>query len=392
MSALRARRAGPRSGTAGTSRQTLLQLGVYGAFCLAILLVPSFIDDAFLLNKYARYLVLGILAMALSLSWGYTGILNLGQATSFGLGSYCMAMALKLRTVPVHTGAEGLPDFMVWNNVETLPWFWVPFHSLGFALAAGVAVPVLFAVLLGWFMFRGRVTGVYVAIITLATLVVVNLVIIDQQRFTGGFNGITDLAQLELFGLTFDAYSSSSYYLIAVTLTVCLFFALAVTRSRAGLILQAVRDHENRVRYFGYDVAHYKIFAFAVSAGIAGVAGMLYTIVMEFASPTFVGVPLSLSVVIWCAVGGRQSLIGATIGAMVVAGMQGALSESEAFLDTWTLVMGFVFVLVVLFLPKGLAGAIELVAERLQRRRRDPAATAVDKTLPEVRSGAGGAQ
>jgi urea transport system permease protein len=347
------------------SRRTKIQIITYAIVCLVILLVPTFIDNAFILNKYARYLVLGILAVALSLSWGYTGILNLGQAMSFGLGSYCMAMALKLRTVPVYTGSEGLPDFMVWNNVKTLPWFWQPFHSIPFSLFAGIAVPVLLAVLLGWFMFRGRITGVYVAIITLATMVVVNLLIIDQQRFTGGFNGITDLAQLQIFGLTFDAYDSSSYYLIAVTLTVCLFFALAVTKSKAGLILQAIRDHEDRVRYFGYDVARFKIFSFAVSAGIAGVAGMLYTIVMEFASPTFLGVPISLSVVIWCAVGGRQSLLGAMLGAIIVTGMQGALSESETFLDVWMLIMGFVFVIVVLFLPKGLAGAFEMLSERL---------------------------
>jgi len=341
------------------------QIVIYSLFCVAILALPLFVEDAFLLNKSARYLVLGILAMALSLSWGYGGILNLGQATSFGLGSYCMAMALKLRTVPIHTGAEGLPDFMVWNNVESLPWFWQPFYSMPFALAAGILVPALLAGLLAWFMFRGRVTGVYVAIITLAFLVVVNLLIIDQQRFTGGFNGITDLAQLELFGFEFDAYGASSYYLIAVTLAICLFVALLVTKSKAGLILQAIRDHENRVRYFGYDVARYKIFAMTVSAAIAGVAGMLYTVVMEFASPTFLNVPLSLSVVIWCAVGGRQSLLGSMFGAILIAGMQGALSESEVFLDTWTLVMGLVFVLVVLFLPQGLAGAGHRLLDRL---------------------------
>ena len=347
------------------SKRTAIQIGAYGFVCIAILLVPSFVDDAFILNKYARYLVLGILAMALSLSWGYTGILNLGQATSFGLGSYCMAMSLKLKTVPVHTGSAGLPDFMVWNNVTELPWFWVPFHSLGFGLLAGIAVPVIVAAALGWFMFKGRITGVYVAIITLAWLVVVNLLIIDQQRFTGGFNGITDLAQLEILGFTFDAYDSSIFYLIGVCLMVSLFFALAVTKSKAGLILQAIRDHEDRVRYFGYDVANFKIFAFAVSAGIAGLAGMLYTIVMEFASPTFIGVPLSLSVVIWCAVGGRQSLLGAMLGAIIVTGMQGALSELETFLETWTLIMGGIFVAVVLLMPKGLAGAAEALLNRL---------------------------
>jgi urea transport system permease protein len=354
-----------RSKDSGISRQTILQISVYAIVCAAIFLLPLIINDDFLLNRYARYLVLGIVAMALSLSWGYAGILNLGQALSFGLGSYCMAMALKLRTVPVHTGSEGLPDFMVWNNVETLPLFWVPFHSMTFALLAGIFVPVIIAVILGWFMFRGRVTGVYVAIITLATLVVGNLLIIDQQSYTGGFNGITDLAQLELFGIEFDAYSKSTYYLVATCLTVTLFFALAVTKSKAGLILQAVRDHEERVRFFGYDVAAFKTLAFGISAAIAGIAGMLYTVVMEFASPTFLGVPLSLAIVIWCAVGGRQSLLGAALGAMFVAGMEGALSESKFFLETWTLVMGAMFVLVVLFLPKGLAGLVAIVSQRV---------------------------
>jgi urea transport system permease protein len=358
-----------------------VQLAVYAIACLAIFLLPSFIDDDFLLNKFSRYLVLGILAMALSLSWGYAGILNLGQAMSFGLGSYCMAMALKLRTVPVHTGSEGLPDFMVWNNVTELPWFWQPFYSLPFALFAGIAVPVAVAALLGWFMFRGRVTGVYVAIITLAAMVVVNLLIIDQQQYTGGFNGITDLAQLEIFGIEFDAYSSSTYYLTAGCLTASLFLAFAVSKSKTGLIIQAIRDHEDRVRYFGYDVAHYKIFAFSMSAAIAGVAGMLYTVVMEFASPTFLGVQLSLSVVIWCAVGGRQSLLGALIGAIIVTGMQGALSESEAFLETWTLVMGAVFVLVVLLLPKGLAGLAEMA---FQRKARNVAPTPARRPAADV--------
>lgn len=345
------------------------QIAIYAAVCLAILLVPAFIDDAFLLNRYARYLVFGMLAVALSLSWGQAGILNLGQATTFGLGSYCMAMALKLRTVPVHTGSDGLPDFMVWNNVTALPWFWAPFHSMTFTILAGILVPTAFAALLGWFMFRGRVAGVYAAIITLATMVVVHLIIIDQQRFTGGFNGITDLAQFEIGSLTFDAYSASTYYLVALCLTAALFVSLAITRSKTGLIVQAIRDQEERVRFFGYDVALYKIFIFSVSAGIAGLAGMLYTIVMEFASPTFLSVPLSLSVVIWVAVGGRQSLLGAMLGALIVTGVQGALSESRLFLESWTLVMGGLFVLVVLFLPKGLAGAAEMVAARLQGRR-----------------------
>jgi urea transport system permease protein len=337
--------------------------------CALVFALPLLLNSDFLLNKVARYLVLGILTVSLALSWGYGGILNLGQAMSFGIGSYAMAMALKLKTVPVHTGSGGLPDFMVWNNVAQLPWFWVPFKSLGFALAAGIVVPALTAAALGWFVFRSRVTGVYVSIITLATMVVLNLVVIDQQSYTGGFNGITDLAQLEIFGVAFDAYSRATYYLVAGCATVSLLLAFAFTRTKDGLVVQAIRDHESRVRYFGYDVAAYQIFVFALSAAIAGLAGMLYTVVMEFASPTFLGVQLSLSVVVWCAVGGRQSLVGAFLGAMLVAGMQGALSESAAFLETWTLVMGALFVLVVLFLPTGLAGLAHGAWSWLVQRR-----------------------
>jgi urea transport system permease protein len=358
------------------NREAVLRLLGYGVFCAAILVVPLFIDNGYLLNKFARYLVFGILSLALSLSWGYAGILNLGQAVSFGLGSYCMAMALKLRTIPIQTGAGGLPDFMVWNNVHALPWFWVPFHSYAFAITAGMAVPAVVAFLIGWFVFRARVSGVYVAIITLAMLVVINLVIIDQQPYTGGFNGITDLTTLTLFGIDFDAYSTATYYLAAIALTLCLFLGLAFVNSKTGLIMQAIRDDETRVWYFGYDVATYQNFAFCLSAAIAGLAGMIYTLVMEFASPTFLAVPISLSIVIWCAVGGRASLVGSALGAIVVTGVQGSLSDSPAFLDTWMLIMGALFIVVVLFLPNGLVSLIDLARGRY-RRATAPAAAVV---------------
>ncbi len=326
----------------------------YVLFAAIILAIPSLIDDPYLLNKFSRYLIFGILSAALAISWGYTGILNLGQALSFGLGSYCLAMALKLRTIPIQTGAGGLPDFMVWNNVTVLPWFWQPFHSYAFAIIAGIALPALLAFLLGWFIFRARVTGVYVSIITLAMLVVINLLIIDQQRFTGGFNGITDLSDLKLFGFDFDPYSAGTYYLVAASLIVTLLLGLWVVGSKTGLVMQAIRDDETRVRYFGYDVAAYQIFALCFSAGISGFAGVLYTIVMAFASPTFLSVQLSLSIVIWCAVGGRASLLGAVLGALLITGVQGGLSETPAFLNVWMLIMGALFVAVVLLLPKGL--------------------------------------
>jgi urea transport system permease protein len=365
------------AGTARDQRSLALQIAPTVIVCLIVFAVPLFLASDFAVNRVARYVVFGILAMSLSLSWGYAGILNLGNAMSFGLGSYAMAMTLKLKTVPIQTGADGLPDFMTWNNLQALPWFWVPFRSTAFAIAAGLVAPAALAAALAWFMFRGRVAGVYVAIITLASMVVANLLIIDQQPYTGGFNGITDLSQLDLFGVTFDAYGRSTYYLVAACAALSLLAGFVFVRTKAGLIVQAIRDHESRVRFFGYDVASYKIFAFSLSAMIAGLAGMLYTVVMEFASPTFLGVPLSLSVVVWCAVGGRQSLAGAFVGAVLVSGVQGALSETPAFLDVWTLIMGALFLLVVLFLPKGLAGLAQDLASRLFSKQAPTARTPV---------------
>lgn len=344
----------------------------YILFCAAMLAVPSFVSDAFLLNKFARYLALGLAAAALALSWGYCGILNLGQGVSFGLGAYAMAMHLKLKTSPVHTGSAGLPDFMVWNNLDHLPWFWQPFHSGAFALAAVVLLPALVAALLGWFMFRARIAGVYVAIITLAMLAVTNLLFIDQQAYTGGLNGLTDLAWFEMGGVEFDPYSPAFYYLSAGSLAFFLLLGVVFTRSKAGLVLRAIRGGADRVLFFGYDVAAYQCLALSLSAGMAGVAGMLYAMVLEFASPTFMGVPLSLSMVIWAAVGGRGSLLGAAVGAILVNGTQGSLSET--FLDSWQLILGALFILVVVFLPDGLAGLANSLGARLGGRARGVAA------------------
>lgn len=335
----------------GQPRILIIEFVVLAA---AVLLLPLVINDPYLLNKMARYLVFAIFSVALSLSWGYTGILNLGQAVSFGIGSYCMAMTLTLANVPANSATHGLPQFMVYNNLKTLPWFWVPFHSYAFGVFAAIAVPVVLSLLIGWFVFRARVTGVYVAIITLAMLVVINLLVIDQQPYTNGLNGLTSLAEFVVLGVTFDPYSLPTYYLVALSLIAAILIGLFVIRSKTGLIMRAIRDDEARVRYFGYDVSSYQIFAFCLSAGIAGFAGALYALIMSFASPTFLDVELSLSVVIWCAVGGRASLVGAALGAILVTAVQGALSNTPAFLDTWTLIMGVIFVVVVLALPNGL--------------------------------------
>ncbi|VVT14633.1 Urea ABC transporter, permease protein UrtC [Marinobacter salarius] len=350
----------------------------YAMFAVFVLLVMPWMVDysGYELNTYARYLALGMAAAALALSWGTAGLLNLGQALTFGIGAYIMAMHLKLKASASQAG--GLPDFMVWTNMEELPWFWEPFHSVGITLAAGVLVPVGIAGLIGGFMFRGRITGVFVAIITLSLMLAVQLWMIAEQQFTGGQNGLTGLASLELFGWSVDIYTVAFYYLVAGCLMVILALALLLVRSKAGLVLKAIKADPERVRFFGYDVARYEVLAFSTSAGIAGVAGMFYAMVLEFASPTYMGLSLSLAFVIWAAVGGRESIVAATLGGIGVNMAEGRLSD--LFFDQWTLILGVIFIVVVLFLPRGLFGLVMDFREKLEDfyRNKTKASTASD--------------
>lgn len=336
----------------------------YVLLCGLILLVPlAMHGNLYLLNKWALYMALAIVAIALSLSWGYTGILNLGQATSFGLGGYAVAMHLKLLASAGSPG--GLPDFMVWNSLNQLPWFWVPFHSLGVAILLGLLIPILLAVVVGWFIFRARVSGVYVAIMLLALLVVVNLIVVTAQPYTGGWNGITNLPDLDFFGADIGAYSYAYYYLVAGFTCAILLAGYALTRTKTGLILRALRENRERARFLGYDVAMYEIFAFAVSAGVAALAGMFYAVGNSFASPTYMDVPLSLGIVIWCAVGGRSSLAAAAVGAIAVNAIEGTLGSE--LLDVANLVVGGLFVGIVLFFPNGVVLELVQRASKLSR-------------------------
>lgn len=338
----------------------------YALFALFVLVVlPWTVDfSGYELNTYARYIALGMVAMALALSWGTAGILNLGQALTFGIGAYIMAMHLKLEASGHMPG--GLPDFMGWTNVETLPWFWEPFHSLTFTLLGGILIPAGVAGLLGMFMFRGRITGVFVAIITLALMLAARLWVINEQRWTGGENGLTGLAPLEIGGWMVDNYALSFYYLAVGVLFLTLLVGLILTRSKAGLVLRAIKENPSRVRFFGYDVARYETVAFCTSAGIAGVAGMLYALVLEFASPTYMGLSISLAIVVWAAVGGRESLVAAALGGILVNMAEGRLSD--LFFDQWTLMLGLIFIAVVLFLPRGIYGLIDDARRHVEAR------------------------
>ncbi len=359
-----------------------IQLAAYAVFILLLFLAPVF-GDEFWLNRIAKYLVYGMLGTAIALTWGYAGILNLGQGLFFGMGAYMLAMSLKLASpTSLAQGSDTpIPDFMLWNAEPGAPtelccinkgsFLWLPFQSQWFGLAMGIVLPVLASYVLGAIVFRKRISGVFVSIITLALVLLVRLVLVDAQPLTNGFNGLTDLGWLTVGGLEFDPYSRATYYLCAISLSITLILARLLADTRASLILQAIRDDQLRARYLGFDVPVYQTFFFVVSAGIAGYAGMLYVVVTEFASPTFMDLSFSVTMVVWAAVGGRSSLLGACIGAILINMIEAQVSETEALVEAWKAIIGLVFVLVVLFLPRGLGGLGHALIERWRSSRQE---------------------
>src|ERR1700724_1943608 len=217
----------------------------------------------------------------------------------------------------------------------------------------GLVLPAAIATIIGIIVFRKHNAGVFVSIITLAVVVLVRLVVIDAQPITNGFNGLTDLGWFKIGDFEFDPYIVPTYYFVAIALCLVLAGARLLIETRAGLILQAIRDDQNRARYLGFDVPVYQIFFFTVSAAISGIAGMLYVIVAEFASPTFMDLSFSITMVVWAALGGRSSLLGACIGAILINIIAAGVSETEMFVEAWKAIIGLVFVLVVLYLPRG---------------------------------------
>jgi len=348
------------------SRKDLVAFAILAALIFVILPLAL---DTFRLNLFGKYLTYAFVAVGLVLCWGAGGILSLGQGVFFGLGGYCMAMFLKLEaSTPENTAIQstpGIPDFMDWNQLTALPWWWEPFNNLAFALLAVVAVPVAFAFIIGLAMFTRRVGGVYFAIITQAFAAILTILIIGQQGYTGGVNGITDLRTLLGWDIRTDAAKEILYYVNGVLLFVCLAIAQYVRKSKLGRLLIAMRDQEDRVRFSGYNVASFKMFIFCLGAAFAGIGGAMFTLQVGFMSPTLVGIVPSIEMVIFCAVGGRLSIVGAVYGALLVNWAKTALSES--FPELWLLGLGGLFIAVVMLFPNGLAGLYnDHVAPRLK--------------------------
>jgi len=345
----------------------------FGLGALVLLVVAPGVLSDFRLDLLGKYLCFAIVAVGIGLAWGRGGMLTLGQGVFFGLGAYPMAMYLKLAETP-----EGkLPDFMqLYGDATTLPTWWVPFRSAAVALPTTILLPMVVAFGLGSLVFRRRVRGPYFAILSQALAAALAIFIVGQQGTTGGTNGLTDIRSFFGYDLDDPANRKLVYVIVAVCLLAVLWISRQLAQSRYGELLVAVRDGEERVRFLGYDPALVKTVAYTVAAGMAGLAGALFVCVVHAINPASIDIIPSIAFVIGVAVGGRTSLLGPALGAVAVTWAQTTLSEQ--YPATWSYLQGGLFIVVVAFLPNGLASLPAL----LRRRRPGPPSTPDEPTAP----------
>src|SRR6218665_931508 len=368
---------------------------------LLILVLPLTLD-IFRLNLIGKYLTYAFVAIGLVLCWGYGGILSLGQGVFFGLGGYCMAMFLKLEASDREStkiqSTPGIPDFMDWNQITELPTFWLPFKSLPLTLILVIAVPTLLAWLVSFAMFKRRVGGVYFAIITQAVALILTGLIIGQQGYTGGGAGMTRPKTPLGWDIRTDSAKTILYFVCVALLIASILLCRWIQTSKLGTLLLAMRDKEDRVRFSGYDVSNFKVFTFCLAAGLSGIGGALFTLQVGFMSPPLVGIVPSIEMVIFAAVGGRMSLVGAVYGALLVNA--GKTLFSESFPDLWLFLMAALFIGVTMAFPMGLAGLCEdkikpwwfgRLADRKANAERVAAAHAAYPDALPPRGGASGA-
>lgn len=315
----------------------------------------------FSLNRFGKFLAFAILALGLDLIWGYTGILSLGHGVFFGLGAYCIGMHLMLSIGSESVYGSALPDFMVWNQVKELPFFWKPFSSFPLAVLGAILMPTAFALVFGFLAFRSRIRGVYFAIITQALALSAWLVFNRNETNVGGTNGLTDFKTILGFRLNEPGTQRALYILTVLCLGGAYLLCRWIIKSRAGRVLVAIRDSEQRVLFSGYSPSNYKLFVFVISAAMAGLAGMLYVPQVGIITPAQIGVLPSLEMVIWVAVGGRATLVGAIVGAVGVNFARSILTNH--FPSLWPFFLGSLFIAVVLFFPDGLVG----IGQRLRQ-------------------------
>ena len=364
-----------------------------GALVAVAILVPILAlatppDSALHLSPYiitlvGKYLCYALLAVALDLVWGYCGILSLGHGAFFALGGYAMGMYL-MRQI----GARGsyanpdLPDFMVFLNWHSLPATWWGFSVFPYAMAMVLLVPGLLALVFGYFAFRSRVTGVYLSIITQAMTYALLLAFFRNDMGFGGNNGLTDFKDILGYNIQADGTRAVLFSLSALALAGGYILAALVVASKYGQVIVAIRDAESRTRFLGYRVENYKTVVFVLSAMMAGIAGALYVPQVGIINPGEFAPANSIEAVIWVAVGGRGTLVGAAIGALIVN--WGKTFFTGVLPEYWLFALGALFVLVTLFLPKGILGLIDQLTGRRKPKPPAPSPVEVEDQLPAV--------
>jgi len=352
------------------------------------LLNASGVISNFTLNLWGKYLCYGLLAISVDLLWGYTGLLSLGQALFFSLGGYMIGMNLMLMI-----GEDGqyfksgnnpnlLPDFMVFLGHTQLPSFWKPFMSFPFALFMVALVPGLLALVFGFLAFRSRIKGVYFSILTQALTYGAALMFFRNDMIMGGNNGFTDFKRIAGHNILSPETQRGLYILTAITLVLVYAFCRWLTTTKFGLVQRAVRDSETRVLFSGYAAANYKLFVFVVSAIIGSVGGALYVTQVRIINPSEMTPEKSLEAVVWCAVGGRGTLFGPILGAIGVNALKSW--ATRAFPDLWLIILGVMFIIIVLFMPKGLVGLPGQIRELLKKKKTEPEPTPAAEAAPEV--------
>ena len=336
--------------------------------------------ENFTLNLWGKYLCYGIMAISIDLLWGYTGLLCLGQALFFTLGGYMMGMHLMLMIGKLGQYKSDLPDFMVFLGHTEIPAFWQPFYSFPFALAMVFLVPGLLAYVFGYLAFRSRIKGVYFSILTQALTYGMALLFFKNDLLMGGNNGFTDFRTL----LGADLRTASTQRILYICTAVLMVAVVAgckwLTNSRFGLIQRAIRDSENRVLFSGYATANFKLFIFVTSAMIAAFAGALYVPQVGIINPSEMTTEKSLEAVVWVALGGRGTLVGPVVGAISVNALKSW--ATRAYPDLWVLILGGTFVLIVMFMPKGLVGIPSQIQELIAKiRRKTPQADSLPPAI-----------
>jgi urea transport system permease protein len=337
-------------------------------FLLALFLPPYlFAEDKYWLPLFTRYVALAIFAVSVDLVWGYTGLLSLGQGLFFGIGVYAIGYSLKLQKTAEQAGQPSgtlmLPDFMAYCRLEAVPSWIAPLLNTWLAIAVALTLSTAVATLFGLITFRLRVRNVYFSLIIQALVLAVFILVVNQQAYTGGVVGMTYLGNLQLFGHKFQM--ASMYYLVAGILVLSFLGCYLLVQSKFGRILTAIRDNENRVLALGYNTAMYKTFIFSLAGGLAGLAGILYAAALRTAGPDVLNIGFSIEIVILVAVGGRGTLVGAILGAILVNLAKTYVNDE--YKNTWPIVLGFLFVVVVVFMPDGIVGEVRKLPGRVQK-------------------------